>query len=133
MAKNNERSAEPRRSANIHGATSGKINVFNTGFRQVGKAIRLHNGEPGSKGPPLRMIKFFPGNNEVDQDDWEKCKKSRTVQAWLSTIDRFDLDGNLVRGRTLIEGHVDDRFTSTSTDLATRMIDAQRVKRALSA
>lgn len=93
----------------------------------------MHSGEPGSQGPALRVVKFLPGNNEVSQDDWEKCKKSKSVKAWLSAIDRYDLNGNLVRGKTLIEGHVDPRFTSTSTDLATRMVDAQRTKRALSA
>jgi hypothetical protein len=133
MAKNNERSSESRQAPSIQRATSGTINVFNTGFRQVGQAIRVHSGGVGAKGPPLRIVKFLPGNNEVDQADWEKCKKSRSVKAWLSAIDRYDLNGNLVRGKTLIEGHVDNRFTSTSTDLATRMADAQRTKRALSA
>lgn len=116
----------------VQPATSGVVNVFNTGYRQLGKAIRIHNSTPGSRGAPLRVIKFLPGNNEIDQSDWDKCKGSKAVKAWLSPLDRLDPNGNIVKGQSLIEGHVDPLYASRSTDLATRMAAAQGVKRSLS-
>lgn len=121
MAKNESSSNRPIVRA------SGKVDVFNTGTRQVGVAVRVHHNKPGDVGKPIRAVKFFPGNNAVDSDDWEKCKRSKTVQSWLSSIDQLDHNGTLARSRILVEGKVDDRFDSTSTVLAERMYASQKV------
>lgn len=132
MSKNSDKVTESRQAPAVHTATRGPVNVFNTGYRQLGQAIRMHDGSPGTRGAPLRVIKFLPGNNKIDADDWEKCKKSKSVKAWLSTLTRLDPNGNVVNGKSLIEDHVNPLYKSTSTDLATRMAAAQMVKRQLS-
>ena len=131
--KQSDKSSEPRRAPAIQTATSGTVNIFNTGTTQVAKGIRVHGGSKGDRGPQIRAVKFLPGNNKIDAADWAECKKSNVVQSWLSAVDRFDMNGNIVKGRTLIEDYVDDRYKSKSTDLATRMAAAQAVKRAMSA
>lgn len=132
MSNKSEKQMEPRRSAAVHTETRGTVSVFNTGYTQLGKAIRMHDSSSRSRGAPIRTVRFLPGNNEIDSEDWAICKKSKTVQAWLSRVDRLDPHGNVVRGQSLIEGHVDPLYKSTSTDLATRMAAAQMVKRQLS-
>lgn len=109
--------------------SAGKVNVFNTGTQQVAVGIRVHNSKPGDVGQPIRAVKFLPGNNEVDADDWEICKSHATVKSWLSSIDQLNHNGTLSRARVLIENHVDPRFESTSTVLAERMYASQQVIR----
>lgn len=116
-------------------ATSGKVNVFNATSGQLAQGVYVTNavqatpvdGARGVTIPQTRLIKFLPGNNEVDADDWAYAKTQPSVQAWLSSVDRVDGHGGIVHGRRLIEGKVDPRFTSTSDDLVVRM---QAFKRA---
>lgn len=123
---------QPR--VSIPEATGGKVNVFNATSGQLAQGVYVDGYQsesvPGARGvsiPQTRLVRFLPGNNEIDADDWALAKKEKTVQAWLSSIDRVDGNGGIVHGRRLRENHVDPRFTSTSTDLVVRM---QAFKRA---
>ncbi len=115
-------------------ATGGKVNVFNATSGQLAQGVYVKDavqatpvdGQRGVTIPQTRLVRFMPGNNEIDADDWAYAKTQPSVKAWLSSIDRVDGNGGIVHGRRLRENHVDSRFTCTSDDLAVRMQAFQR-------
>lgn len=122
-----------KQSAAVQTTAGGKVNVFNSTSTQVAVALVCGTSEVGQgvKIPRIRTVDFLPGNNEIDAADWEECKKRTEVKAWLSSVNTFDNMGRMNPTKVLIEGKVDQDFTSVSTDLMTRMADFQARRRAM--
>ena len=109
---------------------AGKVNVYNTTTRQRSIGIRMHNHEPGARGPAIMRVRLLPTNNKIDAELWARCKEQRVVKDYLSEVDRIDFTGRIYPSKILIENYVDPKFKSTTSDLGQRITDTVRAQHA---